>query len=357
MADDLTVLVAGQNHGGWKTVTETETLEAIAATFDITVSDRWPGQESNRPIAEGDACAITIDQERVLTGSIDLVEPSYDDKDHTIRITGRSRAGDLVDCMHIGPKRQWTNASVEAILGDLMEPFGLPLVFEAAADPFPVFKYEENETVFEAIERLCRMRGLLATSDANGAVRLIRPGGRRATVVLHRSENILSAGATRDSKKRFSHYIVKGSRPDPEIGVDPSELTGVMATVRDSAVKRYRPFVTIAEKSLTRAEAETRATWQRDYYRARSEEAVVTVQGWRQTQGGPLWMPGLIVSVDDDWLGIHGDRLIVSVTRTKAGENQGTKTRLTLWPVDAFVTDATATDDDDADKEALQWRL
>ncbi len=59
-----------------------------------------------------------------------------------------------------------------------------------------------------------------------------------------------------------------------------------------------------------------------------------TLQGWRDPKGA-LWRPNALVKVEDPWLGIERDLLIVSAAFTLS-ETGGSTTELELAPKEAY---------------------
>ena len=77
----------------------------------------------------------------------------------------------------------------------------------------------------------------------------------------------------------------------------------------------------------------SRAQWEASTRAGRALTARYTVQGWRGAKG-ELWRPNTLVKVEDEWLGIERDLLIVSCTY-KLSDN-GTITELQLAPKEAY---------------------
>ena len=85
----------------------------------------------------------------------------------------------------------------------------------ATSDTGPVFRkftIERGETAFDAIERLCRIRGLLPVSDGVGNVSIGLAARSRAMTRLARGSNILSASGVADISERFSTYEILGQQ-------------------------------------------------------------------------------------------------------------------------------------------------
>ena len=200
--------------------------------------------------------------------------------------------------------------------------------------PFRKFRIEEAESVFEAIERACRFRGVLPLSTGDGALVLGAPSRTRAAVRLERGENILAATGESSWIDRHSVYTLLGQQPGSDF-LSGEQAAHVNAQARDAGVTRHRPLTIVGEQALDTAEAQARIEWEASVRAARARSATITVQGWRETEGGALWGPGRLVHVRDDWLGL--DRELLVATTAQSFSDGGTLTRLTLYPESAFV--------------------
>lgn len=334
---DVILTVAGRHYGGWEEVTINRGIEQIAGDFSLVVTERWPGSWDNTRIRRGDPCAVSIDGETVITGFVGRTMPRYDGGAHNVTITGRDRAGDLVDCSAIHKAGAWRGATLTQIAQDLASPFNVPVT--AAADvgaPFREFAINEGESVFEAISRAAAMRGLLAISDPYGGIVFVRAGQARYQTALVRPGNILAGSGDYSFDDRFSAYIVKGQRrgTDEDVG-QPELLSSASGRVVDECVTRYRPLIILAEDQGDAATFERRAAWERNVRMGKSIRANVTVRGWREMgDKGDLWEPNRLVHITDPWLWLDDDCLVSGVSYSKGP--RGTVCDLQLTHPSAF---------------------
>lgn len=117
------LLVGTSIYGGWQRVSVTRSIEQVANSFDLEVTERWPGQSTSRPIRPGEECTLKLDDETVITGYVDDAEPTFDRQSHGISVRGRDATGDLVDCSAVHKTGQWMNAPLDRIATDLCAPF------------------------------------------------------------------------------------------------------------------------------------------------------------------------------------------------------------------------------------------
>jgi prophage tail gpP-like protein len=335
---DVRLRVNGLDYGGWTRVNVVRSLEAIAGTFELRVTERWPQSGGRIPIQSGQYCAVLIDGAPVITGHVDDVEPRYDALHHEVTVRGRDATGDLVDCAARNDPGWWTSIGIVKLAKALCEPFGVPVILgpDLGADPGDYafgFGLEAGESVFEALERLARIQAVLLMSDGKGSLVITRAGTRRLErTVLQRGLNILAMDATASMKGRFSEYFVYGPAELtlttlPEPTPDLREGKAV-----DSLVPRHRPRIVLAEKMGSNDTFAKRAQWELAVRRARGTRLVVTVQGWAHAEG--LWEPNVLVHVDDDWVGVQADMLVAQAAYLL--DEEGTRAELTLVPPDAY---------------------
>lgn len=320
------LIVNGQIYGGWKSVRVTRGMEQMAGAFDLEVTDRWPGDGVIRdwPIRAADACQVRLDGKPAITGYVDAVEVGLDVGGTSVRVSGRDRTGDLVDCsaVHAG---QWASRALSAIARELAKPFGIEVVAKADGK-LASFSLQEGETVFEALERAARQVGVLLTSDTEGRLLLTRTGAVRVPVDLVQGVNILRANGTFGVNERFSQITIKGQGRGEDEGQ-------AKATARDAEIGRYRPLVVIAEEQQgAQVSLKRRAEWEKNVRAGRGSRADVTVQGWSHADG--LWLPNHRVRVDAPAIRAQAELIIVACTYVL--DASGSRTELSLADPRAF---------------------
>lgn len=335
--NNVTLTVAGKQYGGWEEVTINLGIKQMAGDFSLVASDRWPGGWGAQPIRAGDACTVAIDGATVITGYVDRVNPRYDADGHNITITGRDKAGDLVDCSAIYKSGHWSGATLLQIASDLCQPFSVEVKADAdLGAPFKDFAIQEGETVFEAISRAAGMRGVLAISNGAGGLTLTRAGTARHDTTLKNPGNIKAASGEFSLNERFSEYITKGQRrgTDDDVGT-PELLSSPSGQVTDPGVKRYRPLIVLAEDQGTKTTFEQRAAWERNVRIGNALSVRATVFGWLdQGEKGKLWAINRLVKIVDRWLWLDDTLLIAGVSFYRGP--RGTLTYLELTNPAAF---------------------
>ncbi|MGI8839770.1 MAG: phage baseplate assembly protein [Caulobacteraceae bacterium] len=309
------LLIGGQTYGGWTSIEVTRSLDAMAGTFEIASTDRWPGQPEQWPVKTGDPVRVTVDGELLLTGWVDEVEPKEEAEDHSIQIKGRGRTGDLVDCSAMNKPGRWSGRKIEQIVSDLCAPFSIAVTVEGdTGAPFKAFAIQQGEAVKEAIDRLVQQRGLLPIETASGDLMLAAPGTMRAAgqlVLGGQGANLVAGEGKHNAAERFSLYVVKGQRQGDNHDHGKA-VSQVSATAADPQVTRYRPLMIMAEEQADGGSAADRARFAATIRAARAQTGKLTRTGARDAAGA-LWAPNRLITVAAANLGLQGDLLIAEV--------------------------------------------
>ena len=332
---NASLLINGLAYEGWESVDVKRAIDAVSGAFSLTLSERWAGNDKPWQIKPGDSCELRLDNLTVLTGYVDSISPSYSGTTHTVTVTGRDKAADMVDCSAVHKPDQWTNYTLLQLATTLGAPFGIKAkALTSVGGKFPLVKLEHGEMAWAALERHCRQRGVLAYSDGVGGLVLTTVGTKRAQAALVAGDNILSASGTLDNSQRFSRYIVKGQAAGSSDAYDAESSAHIESQFTDGSIKRYRPLIVMADGQSTIASARTRAIWEKTVRAGRAISATITVQGWRQVPNGRLWDINELVEVSAPWLQIQGTMLISEVAFSKS--SAGTLTDITISSPDAF---------------------
>ncbi len=300
MQSNIKFLVNNKIYTSFLTCTVNRAMDALAGSFSLEVMGN--GEESH--IKVNDTCELKVDNKTLITGYVDDINVNLSATSHTIRISGRDKTADLIDCSAIHNPSQWQNVSFAHLASELLKPFDIKATITEQLEPFEKFKIEQGETVFEALERMCRLRKVFCTSTVLGDVLIEKKSSSFATVALKEGVNILNASASFTGKDMFSHYELKGQGAQKEACKNIS---------KDAKIPRYRPLLIIAEDTLTDATANSRLLFEKDIRRARSSTVNISVQGFKEYENGKIWEPNRLVFVESPTLGMATELLIVAV--------------------------------------------
>ncbi|MDP2375305.1 phage baseplate assembly protein [Reyranella sp.] len=324
-ADIVSLVVAGKAFAGWTDVDVEVGIDALSGAFRMAFTERWPGQPTAWEIEPGDACEVWIGDDQVMTGWIDRRDAAVTVDSHRLEVTGREKTCDLVDCSAIHRPGSWTGRRLEQIAADLAAPFGIAVT--ALVDtgaPFARFALQQGETVFDAIERMTRQRGVLPVTTAAGDLAFIRPGEVQAGYGLTLGENLESVSFANDVTDRFSAYHLKGEAADAS---RPS------ARAADPGVRRHRPLLIVNDDDSTTAGLGERARWEATVRAGQGQTATGEVSGWRD-QTGALYRPDRLVPLKAGLLGLDATLLVASVRYSRG--DQGSRSTLGLTRKEAY---------------------
>lgn len=331
---DVQLEVGGVSYSGWTSVAIERAIDQMAGSFSLRLATKERTGAVDWRIEDGAECVVTLAGEPLITGYVDSVTRFVSPDDRGIEIRGRDRTADLADCSAIHSPGSWTGRWLEAIAGELVAPFGIPI--ELAGDtgaPFTKFALQQGETVFAAIERMCRYRGLVAWSAGDGVLRIGGHDSGQSIGRLAEGRNVIDATGTRDVSERFSDYIVKGQASGSDLRSG-AAVAQVKDKARDPDVSRYRPLLIIGEEQSDQASLARRAEWEAAVRFGRSQPARITVPGWFGANLQP-YRHGWRASCDVPSADIKSELLIERVRFVRDAEN-GTVTQFDLVPPEAW---------------------
>lgn len=342
--NNVSLAINGEILEGWHNVSIQRSMKSLSGQFRLDVLDRWRETHSNWPLRPGNKVEVYIGGEKLMKGYIDNLNVSFSSGQRTIEVSGRHITGDLCDCSAVIEPPQFFNQRLDQIAKTLCKPFGISVVVETdVGAAFEVCVVKQGETVFELLEKLAKIRGLLINSDEEGNLVITRRANGRAKCSIVQGVNLLSGSATYDNTNRFSKYIIKGSSKgtDEAYGENATEVLGIGI---DKGVDRYRPLIVIAETSINDDLAKRRAAWETITRAGNSAAIKLTVVDWYQASG-VLWDINQTVHVTAPFLGLDSDLLIVSNHFQKGA--QGTTTELELVRPDAYYPNGSLSADFD----------
>jgi prophage tail gpP-like protein len=333
--DDVSLIVNGKVLSGWMEVRVTRSIERFPSDFEIDMTEMYPGEANAFQVVPGDSCQVALGDDIVLTGYVDGYRPSLSPGNHSIRIYGRSKCSDLVDCAAEWPGSQIVGVSALQIAQTLAFAFGIAVEgIPEDQTPIPIMNLNLGEDSYSVIERVCRYRGLLAYDLPDGSLRLARAATIRSSSGIQEGKNVQACSVDWRIDGRFSEYVVMS--PSMVLLQDIGDLGFLSVTVKDPGVRRHRRHYITAESATISYEiALRRADWEYRRRAGRSAVLHVTVDSWRDVNG-MLWEPNTLVAlslpsmkvVDKHWL-------IVDVTYKRDGST-GTTCELRIMPPEAF---------------------
>jgi prophage tail gpP-like protein len=295
----------------------------------------------------GDQVIVKFGADVVLTGFVDRYLPSYNANEHTIRITGRSKCQDLVDCSAKWTGGQLLNLDVLQIAKRLCAVYGIAVNVADGTilgDPIPQLNIMVGEPIYEVLERICRYRALLLYDMPDGSLLLANGGSggagsptgigtSKAASGFTEGINVQSASMMYGIDGRFSDYDAVRQ------GLDTLQDTGnggnLIAHVADPTVPRLRYRAIIAESVAGGQDvAVQRANWEMAARYGRSYQVRVTTDSWRDS-AGVLYAPNMLAPIDLPSLKLQPKTWLIADVVYKRDES-GTTCDLTIMPPQAF---------------------
>jgi prophage tail gpP-like protein len=339
--DVLTLLVNNQAWTGWQRVAVTRSMDTVPASFDIQVTEKYP-LAPDISIKPGDPCQVKIGSDLVITGYVDRYAALLSPNEHTVRIAGRSKSEDLVDCAaFVGdsskPGFQMMGGTALSIAQALAKPYGVTI--SSIAGPgatIPKFNVNLGETAWEIIDRITRFSQLVAYDMPDGSVVMAQAGSETMASGFSQGQNIEHADVTFTMDERYSDYeghlfssMVFGNDTGPNAPT-------LGQRVKDPGVPRFRLRYIISEQTqMGDPIAYQRAVWERNRRAGRSMAVNILCDSWRDSNGG-LWAPNNLAPINLPELKLADASWLIGQVTYIRDEN-GQHGQLTLMPPSAFA--------------------
>lgn len=342
-SDTLSLTIGNNTLAGWQRVAVSRPLAAIPASFDLEVTEKYPAT-SDINIEPGQACTVKIGSDLVITGYVDRYSSAISAGLHTIRVSGRSKSQDLVDCSAVfgdmGDKGfQATNGTTLSIVEQLAKPYGIP-VKSTAGDgvTIPQFNILLGETPWEIIDRITRYSQMLVYDLPDGSIMLAAVGTESMSSGFKLGDNIEAADVTFTMDQRFSEY--EGHLTSIlTFGTDAGVNTpGVGQVVKDEGVPRFRKRYVVSEQFVEgEAIAYKRAVWEMNKRKGQSYQMNVVCDSWRDAKG-KLWEVNKLVPISASELKLNDANYIIAAV-TYLRDETGQHGQLALMPREAFFVE------------------
>lgn len=326
----VSLVVNGRVYEGWTTVNIKRSIKEMAGSFMLHVSQRFTGGRDGPAmplelgIIEGDDCQIFYSGILAVTGIVDAVMPRYSKTHHSITIQGRSKSGDACDSsVEDGiPGGELNKVTHGQLIRKALQPFGLPVKVEFPdLNVFDKASVYPGETAHEFIERYSRSTGVCVTENERGEMRALQVEDGAPDAWLIEGVNLEEAAGMFRMDNRHSDYTVKGQNKGRGKGG-----AQVKAHVRDSKVRRHRPFTLLNEHKAMKGNARGRVASEAAQRSGESTRVEVKVMDWVHAPG-KLWMPGMRVHVKSPMLrGLDRVLVIENVAHNQqrtTGKGQG----------------------------------
>lgn len=367
--DQISIEVGGRVFRGWKSAQVVTGLNQIASQFSLSITRDFPGDAGFR-IRPGDLATIRIGDDIVATGFVDKTPVSYTGKTITTTVSGRSRTADLVDCCILTeikagatggssnswavithradgtkvaaakPASQWRTVDVMSTIASIIEPYGLSLISDLPTKVVNDISLSKGTTVFNAIRKLVQNFNYIATDTPTGDVTFVSvdaPEQSDSELIVSltgEGTNVLEGSSEFDHSSVYTDYEVYGQAKPVKTSTNPALEHNIRATATSAVLRtRFRLLRIFQSGNSTLASLQDRANYEAVTRAGKAKTCTYRVNGWRQANG-KLWKKGILISVDDEVLGIKRQMMVGKVTFDLSSSGQ--TTTLEVAPRGAF---------------------
>lgn len=338
MADnELKLSVDGRTLTGWKSVEVDVGMEMLPNTFQIEASESSPVAADAVGIKEGSACTVSLGGDTVITGYVDTIVPFFDKGAHGVRLVGRGKCQDLVDCSAEWPGSQVSGASAFEIAQKLAKPYGIGVKLLGPPGPVvPQFNINITDSPADVLELVTRHAGLVYYEGPEGELVLAEVAAEDAASGFVEGANVQAASVVKSIGQRFSDYKCSLLNMDTSGLFQYSDGLFYFAT-KDPFVGRHRQLVIVAEGVAGGLElAKTRALWEAQRRAGRGRAVNLTVDSWRD-RSGALWRPNTLAPISLPTLKLTGAVYCIAAVKFRYGLDQGRTADVTLMPRESFA--------------------
>lgn len=326
----VSLSIGGQLFTGWSGVSIQRSIDgfaqfAVTCPFDPSRSDI---RRAFKPFSY-ELVELYIGRELIITGVMEMVQPTLSADERSIMVQGRSVPGVLVDSSMPEDAYSYDGMALGELARVLCEPFTITVLDRTDGDY--VFHDElipdPADKIFSYLQKVADAEQTLITDDNLGRLIIYKssPDGQPVASIVEGVDKIVSATATYDGTKRFSKYIVM------------SQLDGMpdlSGSASDSDVPAYRPYIKIGSESVI-DDMDKAAEQEMSLGIAASMQVTLTVIGWHT--GKILWDKGQMVTVKLPSLFIGTDKKMLISNVKFTLDTGGQVTELTLVPPETFT--------------------
>ncbi|MDC9607266.1 phage baseplate assembly protein [Xenorhabdus griffiniae] len=341
-SDELSLVINGKRIYGWDSVRVTRGIERLPSDFELMLMDYYPGSSEKQLVEAGQSCQVLLGDDPVITGYIDIWNASINKNSHQIRVTGRSKCQDLVDCSAKWPQNVITSATALQIAQKLAKWYGIEVTSDVTdMKSVPQFTLNWGESSQEIIDRITRWSALLYYDTPDGNLFLTRVSDKLAASGVAQGKNIELADYQSSMNERFSEYSGLSMNVSglSELSAGRGYDVVTIATAKDPEAEkmRYRNYVTIIESTLhTWGKEQDSINWEMNRRYGRSKVLKVLVDSWRDV-GGTLWTPNTLIPIHLPVFGLESEQWLLSEVSYVRNKDDGTRAELTLMPPAAFT--------------------
>jgi len=340
----MKIEVNGVRYSNFLEATADVRIDTLSNTFSFSSG---PGGNGSLPFGMGSECAVYVDDERIITGHIEVISGRGSANDHQIDIIGRDLTGDIVDSS-IGSLTD-INAPiklkriVEIVIQHIGSDIDVVDLTGVSYNVEDIIAPEPGDNAFTFLEKIARKKNVILSSNSDGDVVIQRAEGVDVKAKLvnridGKGNNIISYSFTYDDTGRFNRYEAIGNSNMNILALlgkqQPKKVVDQRGFITDRRMREGRQLIIASENPGSSPNMKERAEWEANIRKARSRVYSATLSGYRN-QAGELWTPNTIVQVIDENAEIN-DRMLINAVTYRLDPDSGRTTELNLINKNAY---------------------
>jgi prophage tail gpP-like protein len=334
-----TLIVRGQKFEDWETVWVQERRADSYSFFKFTAAERDREITTQTPLwsrlqfRPDDPCQILLAGQPVINGFIETRQVAYDANSHGVMLVGKSTPAWPARSSVDTKTGNFDGKTVEQVAREVLAPYAgfvnVKVIGTLNSTPFDKLQNQPGEMIWDFLERIARVRGIVMGSDAFGNFLLIGDHTSPVVTDLIEGVNIKKCQAVFSKEYAYEKFVAVGQtaasdgNSGPAASEQRAEVPGAGKIRSTLITPTEQPVKSIVEL----------------YDRARNEEiwndgtemkVSIVVQGWLR-DGKSLWKAGDNVFVKSPMAMLNMTMCIQNATFSQDGQN-GTITTLDLVP-------------------------
>ena len=338
--DVLKLIVGGKEWSGWQRAMIRRSMDQVPSSFSLQVTEKFP-LAGDMVFNAGDPCVVKLGDDPLITGYVDRYNAIVSPQNHTVRIDGRSKSQDLVDCSAFMGSVEAISTKIPAgsntlaIARALAKPYGVE-INSTAGDGITIplnLMINIGETPWEIIDRVTRYSQVIAYDLPDGSVQFAQVGTEKMASGFAQGKNVESGSVVYGMDQRFQLYIAYKWSSDAFSDNTTVEQGG---KAPDPGVPRFRLRLILSEQFFKgQSIAQARAQWEANRRAARGSAITVTCDNWRDSAGA-LWALNHLAPVDMPALKCRQDSWVIgSIVFIR--DELGQHAQVTLMAPGAFM--------------------
>jgi prophage tail gpP-like protein len=351
MSDNFFLEINGIKYTGWQSINVSKSIENLSGQFSFQSSVKDVLANGRRfienPIKAQDEARIFVEDDLLISGTIESLGISFDSSSHSVSVSGRDKTGDLIDSSII--QKTYTVKSFKRLIEIVLKDNGyndikvinqVPDIknLTSVSSKAGSLKTEKGDTIFSFIDRYAQKLQVLINTDSDGNLIITREGvegvgGALISTKGNPNNNILNANIQITTNERFRFIEVFAQEDNNNFGINTVLQKGA---AEDEVVRNPRRIRIDYGDTASSNFLRDLAKWNINVKRAKGQRYNCRVQGYFNADG-EIWRPNTLVEVNDDKCQLNGRFLIQGVTYSKS--LQGSFTDLSIVNQGAFTLD------------------